>query len=96
MARQVELGRALVDRPKVLLLDEPTSGLDDAETQRLGDLISLLSDDHRCAVILVEHNVRFVMDHSSRITFLNLGHVIIEGTPAEIRDNAEVQNTYLG
>ena len=96
MARQVELGRALVDRPKVLLLDEPTSGLDEAETIRLGDLISLLSRDHQCAIILVEHHVRFVMDHSSRITFLSLGHVIVEGTPAEIRDNAEVQNTYLG
>jgi branched-chain amino acid transport system ATP-binding protein len=96
MARQVELGRALVDRPKVLLLDEPTSGLDDAETHRLGDLISLLSYDHQCAVILVEHNVRFVMDHSTRITFLSLGRVVVEGTPAEIRDNAEVQNSYLG
>jgi branched-chain amino acid transport system ATP-binding protein len=96
LARQVELGRALVDGPSVLLLDEPTSGLDDAETARLGELISTLSSEHRCAVVLVEHNVQFVMDHCSRITFMRLGRVVVDGSPAEIRGNLDVQNTYLG
>jgi branched-chain amino acid transport system ATP-binding protein len=96
LARQVELGRALVDQPAVLLLDEPTSGLDDAETDRLGMLIRQVAADRSCAVVLVEHNVQFVMDHCTRITFLNLGRVVAEGGPAEIRANADVQAAYLG
>jgi branched-chain amino acid transport system ATP-binding protein len=96
LARQVELGRALVDRPGVLLLDEPTSGLDDAETERLGTLIRQVSAEASCAVVLVEHNVQFVMDQCSRITFLNLGRVVAEGTPQEVRANADVQAAYLG
>jgi branched-chain amino acid transport system ATP-binding protein len=96
LARQVELGRALVDRPGVLLLDEPTSGLDDGETERLGSLIREISSEHSCAVVLVEHHVQFVMDHCSRISFLSLGKVVAEGTPAEIRANPDVQAAYLG
>jgi len=96
LARQVELGRALVDQPEVLLLDEPTSGLDETETERLGTLIRRLSDEHSCAVVLVEHNVQFVMDHCRRITFLSLGRVLAEGTPDEIRANPDVQAAYLG
>ena len=96
LARQIELGRALVDRPTVLLLDEPTSGLDDEETARLGRLINAVSDEHRCAIVLVEHNVQFVMDHCRNISFLNLGRVLATGTPAEVRANPEVQQAYLG
>jgi len=96
LARQVELGRALVDRPGVLLLDEPTSGLDEAETERLGSLIREISSEHSCAVVLVEHHVQFVMDHCSRISFLSLGKVVAEGSPAEIRANPDVQAAYLG
>jgi branched-chain amino acid transport system ATP-binding protein len=96
LARQVELGRALVDQPTVLLLDEPTSGLDDEETARLGRLITGVSDDHRCAIVLVEHNVQFVMDHCRYISFLNLGRVLATGTPGEVRANPEVQQAYLG
>ena len=96
LARQVELGRALVDKPEVLLLDEPTSGLDETETERLGSLIRRLSDDGSCAVVLVEHNVQFVMDHCRRITFLSLGRVLAEGTPDEIRANVDVKAAYLG
>jgi branched-chain amino acid transport system ATP-binding protein len=96
LARQVELGRALVDRPSVLLLDEPTSGLDDEETARLGGLINAVSSDHRCAIVLVEHNVQFVMGHCEYIGFLSLGRVLATGTPAEVRANPEVQQAYLG
>jgi branched-chain amino acid transport system ATP-binding protein len=96
LARQVELGRALVDNPTVLLLDEPTSGLDEPETARLGGLINTLSNQHRCAVLLVEHNVQFVMEHCAQITFLNLGQVLDTGTPEQIRSNPDVQRAYLG
>ncbi|MBI4259651.1 MAG: ABC transporter ATP-binding protein [Actinobacteria bacterium] len=96
LARQVELGRALVDLPSVLLLDEPTSGLDEAETRRLGDLIRTLSAEHSCAIVLVEHNVQFVMDHCGQITFLSLGRVLAEGTPEEIRADPDVRAVYLG
>ena len=60
-ARLLEMARAIVDRPRLLLLDEPTSGLAEEESQRLGDLVRSLRSEHECAVLLVEHDVPFVM-----------------------------------
>jgi branched-chain amino acid transport system ATP-binding protein len=95
LARQVELARALIDRPKLLLLDEPTSGLDETEWQRLGGLIRQVSDEHSCAIVLVEHNVPFVMDHCEQITVLELGRVIADGSPDEVRADAAVRAAYF-
>jgi branched-chain amino acid transport system ATP-binding protein len=95
VARQVELARALIDDPAVLLLDEPTSGLDEDETERLSRLIKLVSSEHRCAVVLVEHDVRFMMAHCMQITVLDLGRVIAEGSPTVIQADPVVRAAYL-
>lgn len=96
VARMVELARAIVDEPKVLLLDEPASGLDETETARLGEQIQAARNDFGCAVLLVEHNAGFVMEQSDRVVVLNLGTKLAEGLPAEIQRNQAVRDAYLG
>lgn len=96
LARMVEVARAIVDEPKVLLLDEPTSGLEVGEADRLGDLIQAIRKDEGCAVVLVEHDVGFVMRQCDRIVVLDLGRVLAAGTPPEIQANVEVRTAYLG
>jgi len=95
-ARMVELARATADPPKVLLLDEPTSGLEAAEANRLARQIRSISQSVGCAVLLVEHDMDFVMGVCDRIVVLNLGQVIAEGTPDEIRADETVRTAYLG
>jgi branched-chain amino acid transport system ATP-binding protein len=95
-ARMVEMARAIVDEPSVLLLDEPTSGLEENEVHNLGASMERVCRERGCAVVLVEHDVGFVMQHCDTIVVLNLGRVIAVGTPDEIRENAAVQEAYLG
>ncbi|WP_433439272.1 ABC transporter ATP-binding protein [Nonomuraea sp. CA-141351] len=90
--RLVELARALADRPRLLLLDEPTSGLDASQTARLGEVVKALDT----TVLLVEHDMSFVMDTCDRIVVLDLGKVIATGTPGEIREDPVVRAAYLG
>ena len=94
--RLVEVGRALASEPSVMLLDEPSSGLDVHETEQLGDALRRVRQDRGTAFLLVEHNVEFVLDLSDRITVLDFGRVLTEGTPDEVRDSPEVQAAYLG
>ncbi len=94
--RLVELGRALVDDPTVVLLDEPTSGLDHAESRRFADLVRSERDERGTAVLLVEHDVGFVLGTCDRVVVLHLGRVLADGPPAEIRDDPAVRNAYLG
>jgi branched-chain amino acid transport system ATP-binding protein len=96
LARMMELARAIVDRPRVLLLDEPTSGLDGTEAARLGTLIEAIRRDESCAVLLVEHDVGFVMKQCDRIVVLDLGRVLAVGEAPEIQANAAVRSAYLG
>ncbi|MFN8026931.1 MAG: ABC transporter ATP-binding protein [Acidimicrobiia bacterium] len=96
VARMVELARAIVDEPKLLLLDEPASGLDETETARLGEQIQAVRNDFGCAVLLVEHNAGFVMEQSDRVVVLNLGTKLAEGLPEEIQKNQAVRDAYLG
>lgn len=96
LARMVEVARAIVDRPNMVLLDEPTSGLDETEAARLGALIQEIRADESCAVILVEHDVGFVMQNCDRIVVLDLGRVLAVGDPSEIQANAAVRAAYLG
>ncbi|MBV6509661.1 MAG: Lipopolysaccharide export system ATP-binding protein LptB [Acidimicrobiales bacterium] len=95
-ARMVELARAIVDSPRLLLLDEPTSGLDETEMGRLAECIAGLREQGGCGVLLVEHDIRFVMDACDRIVVLDLGRVVAEGTPEEIRSDQAVRAAYLG
>jgi len=94
--RAVELARAIVDHPRLLLLDEPTSGLEHSEVARFGDTIQRVREQEDCAVVIVEHDVGFIMENSDRVIVLNRGQVIAEGTPEETRGNAVVAEAYLG
>ncbi|MCE2512765.1 MAG: ABC transporter ATP-binding protein [Acidimicrobiia bacterium] len=94
-ARLVELARALATNPRVLLLDEPSSGLDDSETSEVAGLVRSLCDDG-LAVLLVEHDMSFVMDICERIFVLDFGRIIAEGSPQDVRVDPAVQAAYLG
>ena len=92
--RLLEVAMGLALRPSVLILDEPTQGLSDSEIDSFCDLVKTISK--RSTVLLIEHNMDVVMRLADRITVLNRGLKLAEGTSAEIRDNAEVQAAYLG
>ncbi len=94
-ARLVEIARALATQPTVLLLDEPASGLGESETKHLADLLRILADEG-LAILLVEHDVDFIMKVCDSIYVLNLGEVIAHGTPEDIRSNPLVLSAYLG
>jgi branched-chain amino acid transport system ATP-binding protein len=96
LARMVELARALVAEPKLLLLDEPSSGLGQAEAARLSACIQQVRGSGDCAVILVEHDVGFVMNQCDRVVVLHLGEVLATGSPAAIQANDDVRAAYLG
>ena len=93
--RRVEIARALASEPKLLLLDEPTAGMNPVEVEAVAELLrKVASEGH--AVLLVEHNVRLVMNVCHRITVLNFGKVIAEGSPAEVGAHPDVVAAYLG
>lgn len=94
--KKIELGRTLMGHPKLIILDEPAAGLNDTETNKLADLIKLIRDQYKCSILLVEHDMRLVMDICDRICAINFGKKLAEGTPREIQLNQEVQEAYLG
>ncbi|MFE2140265.1 ABC transporter ATP-binding protein, partial [Streptomyces sp. NPDC059456] len=94
-ARMAELARAVADPPRVLLLDEPASGLSAAERGQLAAVVRRLAGEEGCAVLLVEHDVAFVMDLCTRVVVLDLGAVLAEGAPAAVRADPLVRQAYL-
>jgi branched-chain amino acid transport system ATP-binding protein len=94
--RRVEMARALATRPKLLLLDEPAAGLHSGEKQELITLINRIRDELGISVLLIEHDTGFVMKVSGRISVLDHGVMIAEGTAKEIRTNPKVIEAYLG
>src|SRR5436309_870644 len=96
LQKRVELARALAAEPKLLLLDEPAGGLNHHEVEQLGGLIRRIRDERNVAVLLVEHHMNLVMSISDKVVALDFGRKIAEGTPAEVRSNADVIRAYLG
>ena len=94
--RRLEVARALATNPKLLLLDEPTAGMNPQETSDFTAFVRRVRDEKALTVLLIEHDMKVVMGVSERITVLEYGAVIAEGTPAEIRANERVIEAYLG
>ncbi|RWB42884.1 ABC transporter ATP-binding protein [Mesorhizobium sp.] len=94
--RRLEIARALATRPKLLLLDEPAAGMNPQETSRLSDFIAELPSKFGVGILLIEHQMRLVMDISNYVTVLEYGRKIVSGEPSEVRQNPEVLRAYLG
>jgi ABC-type branched-subunit amino acid transport system ATPase component/ABC-type branched-subunit amino acid transport system permease subunit len=94
--RMVDLACQLAARPKVLLLDEPASGLAHAETELLGPLVSRISSDLDCAVLIIEHNVQVLASVAHRLVAMQAGAVIADGPPADVLADQAVRNAYFG
>jgi branched-chain amino acid transport system ATP-binding protein len=96
LQKRVELGRALAMEPKLLLIDEPVSGMNLEETEDMARYILDINEEMKISIVLIEHDMGVVMDLSDRVTVLNFGIKIAEGTPREIAENPEVISAYLG
>jgi len=95
-ARLVEVGRALAARPRYLLLDEPAAGLDADETEKFALLLRSLANNEGVAILLVEHDMNLVMTSCDHIYVLDLGKIITQGSPDEVRRDERVLAAYLG
>ena len=94
--KKIEVARAIVREPRLLLLDEPAGGLNDRETADFAQSLRTLQEELSLSVVLIDHDMNLVMDVCHRLCVLSLGHLIAEGSPAEIQANPDVVAVYLG
>ena len=94
--RRLEIVRALALRPKVLLLDEPAAGMNTEETEELFRNLLWLRERHPCAILLIDHDLKFIMSASETLTVMNMGRLLASGLPQDVTKNTEVIRAYLG
>jgi branched-chain amino acid transport system ATP-binding protein len=94
--RMVEVARAIVMNPEVLLVDEPAAGMDSTESEYFGNLLRRISRERAMSVLIIEHDVTMVLAICDRVYVLNFGKLLAQGLPAQIRANEEVRAAYLG
>jgi len=94
--RKLEMARALATNPKLLLLDEPAAGMNPSETKELSELIRFIRNHFKIAVVLIEHDMKLVMEIAEKIFVLDYGNLIAEGNPSAIQENKRVIEAYLG
>jgi branched-chain amino acid transport system ATP-binding protein len=92
----LEIVRALALRPRLLMLDEPAAGMNEQETDDLREALGWVRSQSDCAILVIDHDLKFIMALSERITVLNLGAVIANGSPKEVSENRQVIDAYLG
>lgn len=94
--RRLEIARALATNPSILLMDEPAAGMNPQETKELESMIRRIREEENVSILLIEHDMKFIMSLSERVVVMDYGEKIAEGTPQEIRDNPVVIKAYLG
>ena len=94
--KKVEMARTLMSEPKLIILDEPAAGLNDSETAELAETIRRIRDAYNCTILLVEHDMRLVMNICDRICAISFGRFLACGTPEQIQNDPLVQEAYLG
>jgi branched-chain amino acid transport system ATP-binding protein len=96
MQRRLEIARAMATKPQLLLLDEPAAGMNPMEKEELNGMVKKIRDEHEMTVLLIEHDMRFVMSLCERIVVLDHGEEIAQGPPSAIRNDPKVIAAYLG